>query len=194
MFSARFRFTQGIAAYCLAWVLTACGGGGEEAPDTGATTARASTSDTSASRSDEGCGIPGFADQMLAEVNHVRTQGQQCGAQWHAAVSPLNWNPTLASAAIAHSDDMASHNFVSHTGSDGSSVADRAIASGYGKRSVGENLAGGQRSLGQAMRDLLASPAHCANLMRPTYTDFGAACARNDATVYKRHWTQVFGE
>jgi uncharacterized protein YkwD len=89
---------------------------------------------------------------------------------------------------------MANHNFISHTGSNGSSVDDRVAAQGHTSGGVGENLGGGQKNIAHLMEELLASPAHCANLMRPDYRDFGAACQRNDATVYKRHWTQVFGQ
>lgn len=168
-------------------LLAACGGGGGDAPTIDRQDA------TAAPATDTTCGIGGFAEQMLAEVNRVRAEGQQCGASWQAPVAPLHWNGALANAAAAHSSDMAAHNFVSHTGSDGSSVADRAAAQGYGS-GVGENLGGGQKDVGHLMRELLASPPHCANLMRPDYRAFGAACVRNNATTYQRHWTQVFGQ
>jgi uncharacterized protein YkwD len=171
-------------------LLAACGGGGEDAPSIG----RQDPNTPAAAAADTTCGIDGFSDQMLAEVNRVRAQGQQCGGNWQAPVAPLQWHGALASAAAAHSSDMAAHNFVSHTGSDGSSVSQRAAAQGYGSGGVGENLGGGQKDIGHLMRELLASPPHCANLMRPDYRAFGAACVRNNATVYQRHWTQVFGQ
>jgi uncharacterized protein YkwD len=178
------------ACCCAAVLLAACGGGGSDAsaPDT---IGRAGSADNA---TDQGCGIQGFADQMLAEVNRVRAQGQQCGGTWQPAVPALGWNTALANAAAAHSSDMVAHNFVSHTGSDGSSVDDRAKAQGYTSGGVGENLGGGHKNIPHLMQGLLASPAHCQNLMRADYTSFGAACARSDSTFYKRHWTQVFGQ
>ena len=190
----RPRFTHHLAASCAAALLAACGGGGADTQTSDATIGRNNPTDQSGSPADAGCGIPDFEAQMLAEVNRVRAQGQQCGNTWQPPVPALNWNAALANTAAAHSTDMAVHNFVSHTGSSGSSVADRAAAQGYTSGGVGENLGGGHKNISHLMQGLLASPAHCANLMRPAYTDFGAACARNDATVYKRHWTQVFGE
>ena len=50
----------------------------------------------------------------------------------------------LRAAARAHAMDMAQNDFFSHTGSGGSSVADRATATGYLWTTVGENIAAGQ--------------------------------------------------
>jgi len=190
MSSTHIRFTHVLSSLVLAGVLPACGGGGDDGPVPDASLGRTSSVDAA----ENGCGIPDFANQMLAEVNRVRAQGQQCGANWHAPVAPLSWNAALADAAASHSADMATHNFVSHTGSSGSSVADRARGHGYASGGVGENLAGGHQNIGHMMQGVLASPAHCANLLRPSYVSFGAACVSNSATVYKRHWAQVFGE
>lgn len=45
---------------------------------------------------------------------------------------PLAWSETLAKAAQAHSEDMATNGYQSHTGSDGSSPTDRIQRAGYG--------------------------------------------------------------
>ena len=177
----------------LALWLGACGGGGEATPASDAVIGRSDPATQSGGAADPTCGIAGFSEQMLAEVNRVRTQGQVCGGEWLPPVPALGWDAALERAAAAHSTDMASNNFVSHTGSDGRSVADRATAQGYAA-GVGENLGGGQKNIAHLMEELLASPAHCGNLMRPDYRAFGAACVRNDSTFYKRHWTQVFGQ
>lgn len=50
----------------------------------------------------------------------------------------------LQAAARAHAVDMAQNDFFSHTGSDGSSVADRTTMAGYLWTTVGENIAAGQ--------------------------------------------------
>jgi len=187
------RFLPYLTAGCAAVLLAACGGGAD-APASAETIGRNNVSDPSGQALDAGCGVQDLQAQMLAEVNRVRAQGQQCGASWQPPVPALGWNAALGDTAVAHSTDMASHNFVSHTGSDGSSVADRAAAHGYRSGGVGENLGGGQRSPSHLMQDLLASPAHCANLMRPDYRAFGGACVKNNDTAYKWHWTQVFGQ
>lgn len=190
---SRFRrpLTHWLAYTCLASAFAACGGGGEDASTT--PIGRTDPPTQSSGSLEPDCGIPGVQERMLTAVNTARAQGQQCGGEWHPPVQSLSWHPALGGAAEAHSTDMATHNFVAHTGSQGDVVADRAAAQGY-PSGVGENIGGGQRSVAQLMAELIASPAHCANLMRPDYKYFGGACTKNSSTQYQRHWTQVFGQ
>lgn len=179
--------------FCVAFVaslaLAGCGGGGGEedvqafGPASGAATPVAL---------EQACNIADFSNQMLAAINAARATARNCGGTAFAAAPALGWNEQLANAANVHSTDMATHNFVSHTGSDGSRSADRARAAGY-RNAVGENLAGGQTSVAQVMNELLNSPAHCANIMDPAYKAMGAACVHNRSTTYKTHWTQMLG-
>ncbi len=130
--------------------------------------------------------------EMLAAVNAARQVQRYCGEDFQPAVGKLRWNCLLQESAIVHSLDMATHDFFSHTGSDGSSVADRVTLTGYSWQSVGENLAAGQRTVTQVMEGLLASPGHCVNIMYETFTEFGFGYRTNDDTYYKRYWTQNF--
>jgi uncharacterized protein YkwD len=88
---------------------------------------------------------------------------------------------------------MAGLSFFSHTGSDGSQVAERARRSGYAWRSVGENIAAGQMTAEAAMQGWIKSPSHCANLMQPGYTEMGLAFAVNPQSESGVYWVQVFG-
>ena len=63
----------------------------------------------------------------------------------HAHVRRLVKPPT--SAAARHSADMATNNFFSHTGSDGSTVAERSADAGFDTFPLGENIAAGYRSV-----------------------------------------------
>ncbi len=130
--------------------------------------------------------------EMLAAVNAARQVQRYCGEDFKPAVGKLHWNCLLQESAIVHSLDMATHDFFSHTGSDGSTVAERVTATGYNWQSVGENLAAGQRTVTQVMEGLLASPGHCVNIMYETFTEFGFGYRTNDDTYYKRYWTQNF--
>lgn len=130
--------------------------------------------------------------EMLASVNNARIQARYCGEAYKAAVGKLQWNCLLQEAAIVQSTDMATNNFFSHTGSDGSNVGDRITRTGYTWIYAGENLAAGQRSVTEAMDGLLNSPGHCENIMSPYYTEFGFGYRTNENTVYKRYWTQNF--
>lgn len=130
---------------------------------------------------------------MLELVNSARARGEDCGDRGVFGPAPaLVWNHKLAAAAQRHSDDMANANLFSHTGSDGSSVADRTIGAGYDWRRVGENIAAGYSSVQAAMSAWLDSDGHCANIMRASFTEFGSARADEINATYKIYWTQVF--
>lgn len=130
---------------------------------------------------------------VLAEVNRARAQARTCGTRRFAATTPLRWNPALANAALAHSQDMAGRDYFSHTAPGGGTVAERVGKQGYGWTRIGENIAAGAGSVSQAMQGWLASPGHCANLMNPEFTEMGAAYALNPRSTHSLYWTQVFG-
>lgn len=131
--------------------------------------------------------------EMLAAVNTARAESRNCGDSFRVAVDKLSWSCQLQEAAIKHSEDMSGHNFFSHTGSDGSSAAGRATRAGYDWSYVGENIAGGQRSVEEVMRGWLASPGHCLNIMSPNYTELGFGYSTNANSDYQRYWAQLFG-
>ncbi|HYE96174.1 MAG TPA: CAP domain-containing protein [Rubricoccaceae bacterium] len=124
--------------------------------------------------------------EMLTAVNAARAEGRACGSTWYEAAPPLAWNGRLARAARVHVEDMAAHDFFSHTGSDGSRVDDRVERQGYDWRRLGENIARNQFTVEEVVSQWIESPGHCANLMHPSFTELGAA-------EVDRHWGQVFG-
>lgn len=176
-------------------LLSACGGSGDSS---GGTTTSSSTSTNTVPPEnvvvppDDACGIANFATTMLAAVNTARGTARSCGGTWYPVAPALAWNTKLAQAAAAHSHDMATNNFLSHTGSNGSTLVNRVDATGYTAIAWGENVAGGPATVDAVMAGWLASAGHCANIMNSTFRDFGAACARNDAAAYQRYWTQDF--
>ena len=86
---------------------------------------------------------------------------------------PLAWNPQLAQAAQAHSQDMASNNFQSHNGSDGSTPPQRIAAAGYTNSAMsGENVYAYASSVDQAMEAFLldwgvSDAGHRTNILQP---------------------------
>jgi uncharacterized protein YkwD len=131
--------------------------------------------------------------KLLDQLNQARAQPRQCGAQAFAATAPLEWDTALASAAQAHSRDMANHNYFDHADPSGALPGDRAELAGYAGREVAENIAAGQDAPARVLHGWLASPAHCANLMSPRLKAMGAAYAtdpKSDAGIY---WTALFG-
>ncbi|MGC8640918.1 MAG: CAP domain-containing protein, partial [Isosphaeraceae bacterium] len=72
------------------------------------------------------------------------------------AKPPLAWNADLASAAQGHSNDMVANQYQSHTGSDGSSAAQRMQSAGYtGASTTGENAFAYATSVDEAMQAFL---------------------------------------
>jgi uncharacterized protein YkwD len=130
--------------------------------------------------------------QMLTQVNLARSQPRVCGSVDYPATTPLSWHCTLDDVAYAHTRDMGDYNFFSHTGSDGLTVGDRVRNAGYDWSAVGENIAAGQQTINTVMMVWLESPGHCANIMRPIYTEFGAASYSVYGSDYSIYWTQVF--
>jgi hypothetical protein len=132
--------------------------------------------------------------RVLELVNAARAEARDCGDRRLPAAPPVRWNGALGEAALAHSRDMASRNYFSHEGRDGSRVGERATRAGYGWRRIGENIATGQGSPAHVVSGWLSSPSHCANLMSRAYTDMGAAYAVDPASDTAIYWTQVLGE
>jgi uncharacterized protein YkwD len=131
--------------------------------------------------------------RVLLLANRARAQSRRCGSTPYAAVGPLTLNDTLGHAALGYARDMALFGYMSHTGRDGSSPAQRITKSGYRWSEMGENLASGVMSADEVVDGWLHSPEHCANLMDPLYREMGVAFAvnpHNDAGVY---WAMEFG-
>lgn len=68
---------------------------------------------------------------------------------------------------------MQANGFMSHTGSDVSSLTVRIERQGYRWRAGGENVARGHGSAEALMAAWLASPGHCANLLSPSFGELG---------------------
>ena len=118
-------------------------------------------------------------------VNEARAEARTCGEAAHAAAPPVALESRLMAAAQKHSVDMHEHGFMSHTGSDGSTLPERVEREGYAWSQLGENVARGYTTPESVMAGWLGNPGHCTNLMRSGYTELGLG--RSDA-----YWTQVF--
>lgn len=108
-----------------------------------------------------------------------------------AGLRPLAADPHLHSAARAHCADMAARAFYSHTSPEGGQPWDRAAAAGSTRRSIGENIACGQRSPAEVVDGWMNSPGHRANILKPQFTHIGAGFAGGGPAG--TYWTQLFG-
>lgn len=133
----------------------------------------------------------GVSDEVIQLVNQARSQGRVCGNQRFASAGSVSANGSLSRAAQLHSSDMAARRQMSHTGSNGSSMGDRAKQAGYQWRGIAENVAAGQKSSSAVVQAWLKSPGHCANIMNPNYNETGVGAVQGrDGTLY---WTMVYG-
>ncbi len=137
-----------------------------------------------------GCQLSQLQQDLLDETNRRRQQGQRCGFSNMPPVAPVSWDCRLGAAAQGHSDDMARYSFLEHTGSDGLKLIDRLGAQGYNPQAWGENIAQGQKTVGEVVDDWVQSTGHCKILMSQDYVHMGAAMSTSaDGDTY---WTQDF--
>lgn len=178
-------FTSIALAFTLA--LSACGGGGTSSGDNTALSAVPTGGDIT-------CGMINFQAEMLGTVNNARAAGAVCGGVAFPPAAAVRWDTQLQNAATAHSEDMASHNFFAHQSpTNGSTLRERVPAAGYKYSSVGENLGAGQTSISQVVAEWLASPSHCATMMKANFVDMGVSCKSNPGTAYGTYWTMELG-
>jgi uncharacterized protein YkwD len=130
---------------------------------------------------------------MLELVNAARSKPRQCGAAFMPAVGPVLWDTRLQNTAALHSIDMARRDFFSHENPDGKGFAQRIQASGYDWKTAGENIASGQDTVAQTMRDWLVSPPHCVQIMGASYAHVAAACILDRKSIYVTFWTMSLG-
>jgi uncharacterized protein YkwD len=134
-----------------------------------------------------------ISQRVLALVNAARAKGRRCGAKPFAAAAPLALSPTLARAALAYAQELASHAYMAHTGRDGSSPAQRVTRSGYRWRATGENLASGIMTPEALLAGWLGSPEHCANLMDPVFSEMGVGFGVNPRDARGVYWALELG-
>ncbi len=112
------------------------------------------------------------------------------------AKPPLAWNPNLADAAQAHSQDMANTKVQSHAGSDGSTINSRIQQSGLNNTSsVGENAYTYATSVDEAMQAFLldwgvSDQGHRRNLLQANvssdnaFTDVGIGLVNTGSSSF----------
>jgi len=117
--------------------------------------------------------------QILAAINTVR------GAN---GAPPWSYSQQLEEAARSQARLMAARNTLSHDL--GVTLRERVTAAGYAG-AVGENLAGGHKTLEAAIEGWLNSPGHRSTLLSHKFTEFGLAAAR--AGSGKIYWAMIAG-
>jgi uncharacterized protein YkwD len=121
---------------------------------------------------------------IVAAVNGVRKANGR---------PPLAYNSRLEVAARSQANLMASKDQLSHDL--GVTLRQRVTAAGY-EGAVGENVAGGQHTLEQAIQGWLDSPKHRETLLSDRFTEFGLAVASvgpGRKSRYGTYWAFIAG-
>lgn len=106
---------------------------------------------------------------------------------------PLRYNVKLESAAREQANLMAARDTLSHDL--GETLRQRVDAAGY-QGAVGENVAGGQQTLEQAIDGWLASPGHRDTLLSTKFVEFGLAASHVAAgrkSKFGTYWSFIAG-
>ena len=136
----------------------------------------------------EADGAGDYAQQVVDLVNAHRA---------NAGCPPLDIDPRLVAAAQGHSQDMATSDFFSHTGSDGSRPWDRMEAEGYNWSRAAENIAAGYPTPEDVVAAWMNSTGHRNNILNCALVDTGVGyvhLADDTGSVnYHHYWTHDFG-
>lgn len=133
-----------------------------------------------------------FAARIIARTNHYRVE-HGCPA--------LVSNPILTHTAQAHSEDMATHDFVGHNSSSGATIGQRIKAAGYTYTLVAENIAWGQQTPEEVVdlwfNESPPNDAHRRNILNCQLREIGVGYVylASDPGKVAAHtyWTEDFG-
>ncbi len=122
---------------------------------------------------------------ILAAINEARRA--------NGGHKPMTYSVALEAAARSQANLMASKDQLAHNL--GVTLRARVSAAGY-EGAVGENIAGGQQTLQQAIEGWLNSPGHRATLLSDKFVEFGLAVARvggGRKSRYGIYWCFIAG-
>lgn len=122
-----------------------------------------------------------FEQRVLELINAERQK---------AGLAPVAYNGTLDNAAEKHAAHMASVRKMAHDGIGNGDPGARARAEGW-RKAWGENVATGQTSPEQVVREWMNSPTHRRNILDPNFRNMGVGLTMGaDGRSY---WAQEFG-
>ncbi|KJE24506.1 uncharacterized protein FF36_01238 [Frankia torreyi] len=130
-------------------------------------------------------GQPPARARLIADVIAATNRARRA-----AGCADLVADPVLTAAARAHSVDMAVSGYFRHDSPDGRSPFDRMAAAGFDYSVAAENIAAGQRSAAEVVRDWMDSPEHRSNILTCSLTRIGVGLATGG--TYGYYWTQDF--
>lgn len=128
-----------------------------------------------------------FASRALARTNAYRSQFN---------CPPLHENAQLDQAALAHSQDMATHGYFDHKSPAGQTPWDRIHAAGYQFSQAAENIAAGYATpeavIDAFFHETPPNDGHRRNLLNCALRDIGFGYFSQPGSAYGSYWTQDF--
>lgn len=124
------------------------------------------------------------AEQLYAYINEARAQ---------FGLGPLAFANELNRSAALHSQDKTRFPDDPHTGTDGTTPAERLLRSGYSGGYAGEATAWGFQDARQAVEFWMNSPSHQPILLNRNATDVGVGYIEDYSSANIWHWTADFG-
>ena len=123
---------------------------------------------------------------LLVLANRARVEHR-------ADMLPMRWSTGLANAAQYHDWDMITNHCFSHNSCNGGDWVKRVQSYyGTGWTALGENIAGGGTPQ-QTHDGWMASSAHRANILSPSFTEFGGALMLDQSDFRIPYGTEDFG-
>ncbi|SLK04424.1 MULTISPECIES: CAP domain-containing protein [unclassified Paenibacillus] len=117
-----------------------------------------------------------FEQQVLDLVNQERAK---------TGLSSLSRNEELSNVAMVKAQDMYNNSYFDHNSPTHGSPFDMMNEFGITYNTAGENIAKGQTTPTQVMKEWMNSPGHKANILNNSYTHIGIA-------YYNNTWVQEF--
>ena len=117
-----------------------------------------------------GCALPTGAAGLMAEAAAAMNSQRAAGGR-----AALTRDARLDKAAQDHACWMAETNTFSHKGAGGSLPKRRIKAAGYSTRLSAENIAFGQTSGAELIREWMGTSGHRENILRPEFRRIGIA-------------------
>lgn len=153
--------------------------------------------DASLLPSTDGATSAGHPDAAAAKLDIILLVNEE---RLKRGLSPVHPDALLAQSAQKYAEEMLSKGFFGHVSPTGETLRDRMTASGFYDPNldpechcvkrfvVGENIAQGQKSAREVMRDWMQSPSHQAVILDPQYTTIGVGEA---AGIWVEHFAGV---
>lgn len=122
-----------------------------------------------------------FEQKVLELINAERQK---------AGLAPVSYNGSLDNAAEKHAQHMSLVGKMAHDGIGDGDPGERIRAEGF-RKAWGENVATGQTSPEQVVREWMSSPTHRRNILDPNFRQMGVGMVT--AANGRSYWAQEFG-